>query len=101
LAILRVLLLLQRCGWPVAVVDDAQDFFFTHDEVLVAFELDLLAGILAEQDVVAGFHVERDALALGVELAITRGDDFAPLRLFLRRVGNDDPADALFASSMR
>ena len=44
-----------------------------------------------------GLHVERNALAIVVGLAITRRDDFAPLRLFLRAVGDDDPADCLFA----
>ena len=42
-----------------AVVDDGEDFVFAHDEVFLAIELDFLAGVLAEQDGVAGLDVER------------------------------------------
>ena len=105
--------MLQRCGGPagaepyffvfvvffldVAFFDHRQDVVFTHDEVFVPIELDLLAGVLAEQNAVARLHVERDALAIVFGLAITRGDDFALLRLFLRAVGDNDSADFLFA----
>ena len=44
--------------------DDGQHFVFAHDEVFLAIELDLLAGVLAEEDEVAGLDVERDALAV-------------------------------------
>ena len=60
-------------------------------------ELDLLAGVLAEQDAVARLHVERDALAIVFGLAVAGGDDFALLRLLLGGVGDDDSADFLFA----
>src|SRR5205809_1308388 len=42
--------------------DDGQHFVLAHDEVVLPFELDLLAGVLAEENEVAGPHVERDAL---------------------------------------
>ena len=77
--------------------DHGQDVVFTHDEVFVPIERDLLAGVLAEQNAVAGLHVERDALAIVFGLAMTHRDDFAVLRLFLRAVGDNDPADFLFA----
>ena len=80
----------------VFVVDDGQDFVLAHDEVFLAIELDFLAGVLAEQDEVAGLHVERHALAVVLGLAIAGSDDFALLRLFLGGVGDDDPADFLF-----
>ena len=100
--------MLQRCGCPAgaepflllldaAFFDYGQDFVFTHDEVFVPIELDLLAGVLAEQNAVACLHVERDALAIVFGLAMTHRDDFALLRLFLRAVGDNDPADFLFA----
>jgi len=44
--------------------DDGQHVVLFQDEVLLAFQLDLLARILAEQDPVAGFDVERDPLAV-------------------------------------
>ena len=46
---------------------------------------------------VAGLDVERDALAVVLDLAGADGDDFALLRLFLGGVGDDDSADFLFA----
>ena len=51
----------------------------------------------AEQDCVAGFHVERDALAVVFRLAVADSDDLALLRLFLGGVGDDDSADFLLA----
>ncbi len=66
------------------VFDDGQHVVLFHDEVFLAIELDLLAGILAEQDPVARFDVERDALAIVVRLAVAGGDDCALLRLFFR-----------------
>ena len=78
-------------------VDDAEDFFLAHDEVLLAVDLDLLAGVLAEQDGVAFLDVERRDLAVLLDLALADGDDLALLRLFLGGVGDDDAADLLFA----
>ena len=46
---------------------------------------------------VAGLDVERDALAVVLDLAVAGGDDLALLGLFLGGVGDDDPADLLFA----
>ena len=56
------------------------------------FDLDLGAGVLAEQDLVADLDVERDDLAVVVDLALADRDDLALLRLFLRGVGDDDAA---------
>ena len=78
-------------------VDDGQDFVLAHDEVLLTFELDFLARVLAEEDEIAGLDVERLAVAIVLGLAVAGGDDFALLRLFLGGVGDDDPADLLFA----
>ena len=49
-------------------------------------------GPFAEQDDIAGLDIERDQLAAFVAGAWADGDDLAFLRLFLRSVGNDDPA---------
>ncbi len=40
--------------------EHAQYFFFAHDDEVFAIDLDFGAGILAEQDAVAFFYVERD-----------------------------------------
>ena len=83
-------------GAKHSLLDDAEDFFFAHDEELFAIQLDLGAGVLAEQDGVAGLDVEREDLAFVVGLALADRDDLAGLGLFLRRVGDDDAAaDAL------
>src|SRR5271166_5145613 len=69
---------------------DAEDFFFTHDEEVFAVDLDLGAGILAEQHAIARLHVEGEGFALVVGLASADGDNFAFLRLVLGTVGDDD-----------
>src|SRR5215510_9975524 len=46
------------------LVENAEDVLFPQDEVLDAVDLDLAAGILAEQDAVARLDVERELLAL-------------------------------------
>src|SRR5262249_6628770 len=77
--------------------EDCQNLVFAHDEVLLTVELDLLAGILAEQDSVAGLHIERDALAVILRLAVADSDDLALLRLLLGGVRDDDAPHLLFA----
>ena len=69
-------------------VENAEHFVLAHDHVLFAIQLDFAAGILAEQDAVAGLHVERHDLAVFQTLAFADGDDFAFLRLFFCAVGD-------------
>src|SRR5207247_4970856 len=45
-------------------LDDAEDVLLAEDQGLLAVELDLGAGVLAEQYPVAGLHVERQDLAV-------------------------------------
>jgi hypothetical protein len=52
-------------------LDDAEDFFFAHDEELFAVELDLGAGVLAEEDGVASLDVEPSSLDLPLPTAMT------------------------------
>src|SRR4029450_2309012 len=59
LAIICCLLRLRLRRRPAA--DDGQYFVLAHDEVLLAIELDLRARVLAEEDQVAGLHIEGDA----------------------------------------
>src|SRR5437762_10782298 len=72
--------------------EDAEDVLLLHDEVLLAAQLDLAAGILAEEDSVAFLHREREVLAIVVHLAGAYGDDLALLRLLLGAVGDDEAA---------
>jgi hypothetical protein len=77
------------------LVEDAHDVGLLHDQELLTIELHLGARPLAEQDAVAGLHVERAKLALVVQRAGADGDHFAFLRLFLGGVGDDDAARGL------
>ena len=79
------------------VSSNREHFVFAHDQVLLAIELDFLTRVLAEQDEVAGLDIERRARAVILDFAIAGGNHFALLRLFLGGVGDDDPADLLFA----
>src|SRR5438034_8517234 len=72
--------------------EDAEDVLLLHDEVLLAVELDLAAGVLAEEDSVAFLHREREILAVVVDFAGAHGDDLALLRLLLGGVGEDEAA---------
>src|SRR5438445_11456685 len=81
------------CGWAArSRAEDAEDVLLLHDEVLHAVELDLVAGVLAEEDSIALLHREREILAVVVDLAGAHGDDLALLRLLLGGVGDDEAA---------
>src|SRR5579863_8005140 len=68
-----------------------QDFIFPKDEIILVVHFDFRAAVLAEQYAVAGLYIEGDAHAL-FDFARADGDHFALLRLFFRRVGDDDAA---------
>src|ERR1700691_1542700 len=74
------------------LLEHAQDIVLAQDEVLLAFDLHLAAGILAEENLVASLHVRRQQLALLGHLALAHRDDFALLRLFFGGFRDDDPA---------
>src|SRR5437773_8606853 len=75
-----------------SLLENGEDVLLAHDQVLFVVQLDLGAGVLPEQDLVAGLDVERDLLAFLGDLPVTRGDHLALLGLLLRRIGGDDPA---------
>src|SRR3954452_1156510 len=77
------------------LADDPEDVGFLHDDEVFTVDLHLGARPFAEQDLVAGLDVQRRDLAVVGASTGTDGHDFALLRLFLRRVGNDDPAGGL------
>ena len=78
-------------------VDDGEHVVFFHDEQVLAVEPDLLAGVLAEEHLIAGLDVERHDLAVLRDPPVAGGDDRAPLRLLLGAVRDDDAADLLLA----
>src|SRR5208282_115778 len=83
--------LLLAAGSLRCVADLGEDLVFLQDHVLLVVNRDVVAAVFAEQDSVPGFHVERNQLAL-FPASISHGDDFAFLRFFFGRVGNDDAA---------
>src|SRR5690606_2626285 len=90
---LLLILGMRADGMPMGclgALDDAHDVFLAHHEELLALHLDGLAGVLAEEHLVAGLDVQGDELALIVFLALADGHDLALVGLLGRRVGNDD-----------
>src|SRR5215210_5810746 len=71
-------------------LDDAHHIGFLHDEEVLAVDLHLGAGPLAEQDAIAGLDVERHELAALIASTRPGGDDLPFLRLLLRGIRNDD-----------
>src|ERR687891_496969 len=80
-----------------SLLEDGEDVFLAQDQIVVAVDLHFVAGVLAEQDAVAGLDVEGNALAAVVDLPGADRDDLGALGLFLGGVGDDDPADLLLA----
>src|SRR5229473_785565 len=77
---------------PPSAFDHAEDVLLAHDEVFLAVDLDLRAGILAEQDLVADLDVEGRQLAVVVQLTFADRDHLAMLRLLLGGIRDDDAA---------
>src|SRR5271167_2117453 len=78
------------------LLEDSQDVFLAHDHVFLAVELHLAARVLAEQDLVAGPHLEWDKVAIVSVLAFADGDYLTLLGFFLGRVRDNDPAFGAF-----
>src|SRR5947208_10996402 len=73
-----------------SALDHAEDVLLAHDQMLFAVDLDLGAGVLAEQHGVAHLDVERGDLAVVADLSLAGGNDLALLGFFLGGVGDDD-----------
>jgi len=80
--------------------DDAHQVFFAHDEEFLALDLDRLARVLAEQDLVTDLDVERNDLAVVVALARSNRDDLALVGLLAALSGMTMP-DAVLRSWSR
>src|SRR3954470_17917267 len=76
----------------VLAVDLCQDVGLAQHEQVLALDRDLGAAVLGVEDLVALGDVERDALVVVADLAVTDGEDLAALRLLLGSVGEDDAA---------
>src|SRR5690349_23185123 len=78
--------------WGYLAGDLGQDVGLAQHEELLALDGDLGAAVLGVEDLVALLHVERNALVVVAELAVTDGENLAALRLLLGRIGEDDAA---------
>src|SRR5215204_2279587 len=74
----------------LAVRDDREQVALANDEVLLAIQLDLGAGVLGEQHRVPTLDFHFDALAVIEHAAGADGQHRALLRLLARRVGQHD-----------
>src|SRR4051812_21332991 len=81
----------------LAVADDLGEYIrLAQDQNFVGAELDLGPAVLAEDDLVAFLEIHLDVLPVLVPSAGADGEDFAALRLLLRRVGQHDAANRRF-----
>src|SRR5262245_55827281 len=60
-------------GWELG--ENSEDVLLPQDEVLLAVDLDLAAGVLAEQDPIARLHFEREPFPVVGHLAVADCDD--------------------------
>src|SRR5438874_10856336 len=74
------------------LLDDAEDVFLAHHQVLFAFDLDLGSGVFREQNAVTHLDVQGAHLSILQHLSVADGEHLTLDRLFLRRVGDDDAA---------
>src|SRR3954462_1722014 len=77
-------------SFGISAGDLGEDVGLAQDQQVLAFDGDLGAAVLGVQDLVTLGDVERDALAVVVELALADREHLALLRLLLRRVGKND-----------
>src|SRR5664279_1626401 len=71
-------------------LDAGEDIGLAQHEQVLPVDLDLGPAVLAVEDLVALLHVQRDALAVLVHLAVADCEDLALLRLLLGCLGEDD-----------
>jgi hypothetical protein len=79
--------------------NNAENIVLAHDQELCAFDLDLYAAVLAEEDLVALFDVNRNNRSVLTNLALADSDNTAALWTLLSGIWEDDsPAALLFRS---
>src|SRR5438309_5560786 len=77
-------------------LDDRENLVLSQDQVFLVVDLDFGAGVLADQDAIPLLDVERELLAVLVDLALPDGDDVRLHRFLFRGVGDDDAPLARF-----
>jgi len=77
------------------------DVFLAHHEEFFAIDFHFRAAVLAEQNVVAGFDVERANIAVLKDLALADSDDFALDGFSVAESGITIPPGEVRSSSRR
>src|SRR5712671_4379103 len=70
--------------------NDSEDLFFANDHVLDVFDPHLGAGVFADEDPIAGLHLELNPFAAVVQTACSDGDNPPFHRLLLGCIGDDE-----------
>src|SRR5699024_6235504 len=79
-------------GLLVSTLDHTKDLGFAEDDQLLAIELDVVAGVLAEEHLVTDLQRHGAELAVVQQLAFTHGNDLALVGLFLGAARQYDAA---------
>src|SRR5690606_30176947 len=66
----------------VALIDNAQDIAFLHDEQFLTVKFDLGTGIFGEQHLIANLDIHLDPLAIVITTTSTSGQNFPLLWFF-------------------
>src|SRR5690606_19969136 len=82
-------------GFFGSVLNHAENVALLHDEKLFAIDFDFSAGPFAEQHTVTWLHVQRNEFIVIAARTGSDGHDLTLLRLFLRRIRDDDSARRL------
>src|SRR5262245_37662961 len=86
---------MNRAKFRKASIDHGEDVVLGHDEILLAVEAHLVAGVGGEEHAVADLHLERGPLAIVERLAFADREHLALLGLLLGRVREDDAPGCL------
>src|SRR5687768_6791861 len=75
---------------------DAQNLVFSDDQIVLAIQFDLCAGVLSNEHVLPSLHVQGHSLAVVVYATAADRHDFGLLRFLFGSIGDDDATDTLF-----
>src|SRR6266404_1154277 len=76
--------------------EDAKNFVFAHDQIVLTIDHNIRAAVLAEEHTISGLNVHWLPCAVLIDLAQTNGNHLALLRFLFRSVGNNDSAGCYF-----
>src|SRR5579884_4317551 len=74
------------------IAQHSQDFVLPQHQIVAVVDAHVGTGILAEENAIAGFHINVGALPVFQQLAGAHGHHFGLLWFLLRRIGDDDAA---------